>query len=146
EIIPANTYHLYLRPGLEVIAEAGGIHQLHSCHVPLLTDPGGHLAYSLGRNRITKEEGLAGRAHIDGSGHFFTPESVIDIQRSIGADFIMDFDECTPFPCEKSYAEESMHLTHRWLDRCIARFRETQPLYGREQLLAPIVQGSVYPD
>lgn len=146
EIILANTYHLYLRPGMEVIEGAGGVHQFNSWERPLLTDSGGYQVYSLGKNRKIKEEGVEFRSHIDGSRHFFTPESVMDIQRTIGADFIMAFDECTPYPCEKSYAQESMHLTHRWLDRCITRFNETEPLYGREQLLAPIVQGSVYPD
>src|SRR5690606_10718549 len=146
EIILANTYHLYLRPGMEVIEEAGGIHQFNSWEGPMLTDSGGYQVYSLGKNRKIKEEGVEFRSHIDGSSHFFTPESVIDIQRTIGADFIMAFDECTPYPCEKSYARESMHLTHRWLDRCIARFDETEPMYDRAQLLAPIVQGSVFPD
>lgn len=146
EIILANTYHLYLRPGEEVIRDAGGIHRFNSWDRPLLTDSGGYQVYSLGRNRKIKEEGVEFRSHIDGSKHFFTPESVVDTQRIIGADFIMAFDECTPYPCEESYARESMHLTHRWLDRCIDRFDATEPLYGHEQCLAPIVQGSVYPD
>lgn len=146
EIILANTYHLYLRPGEEVIQNAGGIHQFNGWKRPLLTDSGGYQVYSLGRNRKIKEDGVEFRSHIDGSKHFFTPESVVDSQRIIGADIIMAFDECTPFPCEESYARESMHLTHRWLDRCLDRFGATEPLYGHDQCLAPIVQGSVYPE
>lgn len=146
EIILANTYHLYLRPGQDIIREAGGIHRFNSWDRPLLTDSGGYQVYSLGKNRKISERGVDFRSHIDGSRHFFTPESVMDIQRDIGADFIMAFDECTPYPCEEAYARDSMHLTHRWLDRCFERFENTQPLYGHEQCLAPIVQGSVYPE
>lgn len=146
EIILANTYHLYLRPGLEVIRNAGGIHQFNSWNQPLLTDSGGYQVYSLGKNRKITEEGVKFRSHIDGSKHFFTAESVIDIQRTIGADIIMAFDECTPYPCDKTYARDSMHMTHRWLDRCIDRFDSTDALYGFEQCLAPIAQGSVYAD
>jgi len=146
EIILANTYHLYLRPGLEVISSAGGIHEFNSWHQPLLTDSGGYQVYSLGKNRQISEKGVEFRSHIDGSKHFFTPESVIDIQRTIGADIIMAFDECTPYPCEESYARDSMHMTHRWLDRCRDRFDSTEPIYDYEQCLAPIVQGSVYED
>lgn len=146
DVILANTYHLYLRPGLEVIESAGGIHQFNSWNRPLLTDSGGYQVYSLGKNRKISEEGVTFRSHIDGSKHFFTPESVMDIQRSIGADIIMAFDECTPYPCDMDYARQSMHLTHRWLDRCITRFHETETQYGKAQSMAPIVQGSVYPD
>lgn len=146
EIILANTYHLYLRPGEEVIRDAGGIHRFNSWDRPLLTDSGGYQVYSLGRNRKINEKGVEFRSHIDGSSHFFSPESVMDTQRIIGADFIMAFDECTPYPCDETYARDSMHLTHRWLDRCIDRFDTTDPLYGHPQCLAPIVQGSVYPD
>ncbi len=146
EIILANTYHLYLRPGLEVIRNAGGIHRFNSWNQPLLTDSGGYQVYSLGKNRKINEEGVEFRSHIDGSKHFFTAESVMDIQRTIGADIIMAFDECTPYPCDKTYARNSMHMTHRWLDRCIDRFESTESLYGYEQCLAPIAQGSVYAD
>ena len=146
EIILANTYHLYLRPGLEVIKSAGGIHEFNSWTRPLLTDSGGYQVYSLGKNRKISEEGVEFRSHIDGSRHFFTPESVMDIQRTLGADIIMAFDECTPYPCEKTYAHDSMHMTHRWLDRCLDQFQRTEPYYGHEQCLAPIVQGSVYSD
>ncbi|HLT94583.1 MAG TPA: tRNA guanosine(34) transglycosylase Tgt [Membranihabitans sp.] len=146
EIILANTYHLYLRPGEDIINQAGGIHRFNSWERPILTDSGGYQVYSLGKNRKIKEDGVAFRSHIDGSLHFFTPESVVDIQRKIGADIIMAFDECTPYPCERSYARDSMHLTHRWLDRCIERFDSSSPLYGYEQCLSPIVQGSVYPE
>lgn len=146
EIILANTYHLYLRPGLEVIRQAGGIHRFNSWTQPLLTDSGGYQVYSLGKNRRISEEGVSFRSHIDGSKHIFTAESVMDIQRTIGADIIMAFDECTPYPCDEVYARESMHMTHRWLDRCIERFESTEPEYGVEQCLAPIAQGSVYAD
>ncbi len=146
EIILGNTYHLYLRPGLEVIKEAGGLHKFNSWEQPMLTDSGGYQVYSLSDRRKIKEEGAEFRSHIDGSKHFFTPENVMDTQRVIGADLIMAFDECTPYPCEYKYAKNSMHMTHRWLDRCIKRFDETEPLYGYNQTLLPIIQGSVYKD
>lgn len=146
QIILGNTYHLYLRPGLEVIEEAGGLHKFINWNKPMLTDSGGYQVYSLSGQRKLKEEGARFKSHIDGSYHLFTPENVMDIQRTIGADFIMAFDECTPYPCEKDYATNSMHLTHRWLKRCIKRFNETDPKYGFEQTLMPIVQGSVYTD
>ncbi len=146
EIILGNTYHLYLRPGIEVLEEAGGLHRFNSWQKPLLTDSGGYQVYSLGSRRKLTEEGAHFRSHIDGSKHFFSPESVIDLQRSIGADIIMAFDECTPYPCDYEYAESSMHLTHRWLDRCIAQFEKTPGKYGYEQTLFPIVQGSTYKD
>lgn len=146
EVILGNTYHLYLRPGMDTMEQVGGLHKFNGWDRPILTDSGGYQVYSLGDNRKIKEEGVTFRSHIDGSRHFFSPENVMDTQRKIGADFIMAFDECTPYPCEKKYAENSMHMTHRWLDRCIDRFNETEPLYGHQQNLLPIVQGSVYPD
>ncbi|MEQ9231292.1 MAG: tRNA guanosine(34) transglycosylase Tgt [Cyclobacteriaceae bacterium] len=146
EVILGNTYHLYLRPGMDTMEQVGGLHKFNGWDRPILTDSGGYQVYSLGDNRKIKEEGVTFQSHIDGSRHFFSPENVMDTQRKIGADFIMAFDECTPFPCEKKYAENSMHMTHRWLDRCIDRFNETEPLYGHQQNLLPIVQGSVYPD
>lgn len=146
EIILGNTYHLYLRPGLDIITGAGGLHDFISWNKPILTDSGGYQVYSLSDRRKLKEEGVTFRSHIDGSKHFFSPENVIDTQRKIGADIIMAFDECTPYPCEYDYARESLELTNRWLDRCIERFEETEPLYGYEQVLAPIVQGSTYKD
>lgn len=146
EIILGNTYHLYLRPGIELIEKAGGLHGFNGWHRPMLTDSGGYQVYSLGDNRKIREEGVVFKSHIDGSTHTFTPESVMDIQRSIGADIIMAFDECTPYPCEYEYAANSMHMTHRWLTRCITRFESTPPRYGYEQALFPIVQGSTYPD
>lgn len=146
EIILANTYHLYLRPGLDVIGKAGGIHSFNSWEKPILTDSGGYQVYSLGKNRKITEKGVEFRSHIDGSKHFFTPESVVDIQRTIGADIMMAFDECTPYPCPKDYARESMHMTHRWLDRCINQFGNTVSDVEQEQCLSPIVQGSVYAD
>lgn len=145
QIILGNTYHLYLRPGMEVIQDAGGLHPFINWSKPMLTDSGGYQVYSLSQQRKIKEEGVKFRSHIDGSIHVFTPENVMDIQRTIGADIIMAFDECTPWPCEEGYARRSMHLTHRWLDRCIERFNSTEGLYGYEQVLAPIVQGSTYP-
>ena len=145
QIILGNTYHLYLRPGVEVINKAGGLHKFNQWDGPLLTDSGGYQVYSLSKQRKIKEEGVRFSSHIDGSIHMFTPESVMDIQRQIGADIIMAFDECTHYPCDEKYATRSMHLTHRWLDRCIDRHEETNGLYGFDQLLAPIVQGSVYP-
>jgi queuine tRNA-ribosyltransferase len=146
QIILGNTYHLYLRPGMEVIRRAGGLHQFIGWDGPILTDSGGYQVYSLSDIRKIKEEGAEFRSHIDGSKHVFSPESVIDTQRTIGADIMMAFDECTPYPCDYEYARKSMHMTHRWLDRCIARYKETQPLYGHYQSLFPIVQGSTYPD
>jgi queuine tRNA-ribosyltransferase len=145
QIILGNTYHLYLRPGMEVIREAGGLHQFNHWPHPILTDSGGYQVYSLSQQRKIKEEGVKFASHIDGSRHIFTPESVIDIQRTIGADIIMAFDECTPYPCDERYATKSMHLTHRWLDRCLEQFRNTSGQYGYDQILAPIVQGSTYP-
>lgn len=146
EIILGNTYHLYLRPGLEIIRSAGGLHKFNGWERPILTDSGGYQVYSLGENRKIKEEGVRFQSHIDGSYHDFTPEYVMDIQREIGADIIMAFDECTPYPCDYEYAESSMHMTHRWLDRCIRHLADKEPLYGHEQTLFPIVQGSVYKD
>jgi len=145
-IVLANTYHLYLRPGTEVLRQAGGLHRFMNWNRPVLTDSGGYQVYSLGAMRKLTEEGVRFRSHIDGSTHWFTPESVVDIQRAIGADFIMAFDECTPYPCDYRYARKSMELTHRWLGRCMKRMQETEPLYGAEQALIPIVQGSTYHD
>jgi queuine tRNA-ribosyltransferase len=145
QIILGNTYHLYLRPGMDVIRNAGGLHKFKNWDHPMLTDSGGYQVYSLSQQRKIKEEGVKFSSHIDGSKHIFTPENVVDIQRTIGADIIMAFDECTPYPCDEKYATRSMHMTHRWLDRCIARHAETQGHYGYEQILAPIVQGSTYP-
>ncbi len=146
EIILGNTYHLYLRPGLDVIRQAGGIHGFAGWNRPILTDSGGYQVYSLSKTRNIKEEGAMFKSHIDGSKHQFTPENVIDTQRILGSDIMMAFDECTPYPCDKEYAQKSMHLTHRWLDRCMKRYHETEPIYGHHQELFPIVQGSVYPD
>ena len=146
EIILGNTYHLYLRPKLDTIEKAGGLHKFIGWEKPLLTDSGGYQVYSLAENRRITEEGVKFQSHIDGSYQFFSPENVIDIQRKIGADIIMAFDECTPYPCEYDYAKKSMHLTHRWLKRCCNRFDETSGLYGFKQSFFPIVQGSVYKD
>jgi queuine tRNA-ribosyltransferase len=146
QIILGNTYHLYLRPGIEVIGAAGGLHKFNGWKKPLLTDSGGYQVYSLADKRKLTEEGAKFQSHIDGSYHMFTPENVMDIQRVIGADIIMAFDECTPYPCEYSYAAKSLDLTHRWLKRCFDRFNSTEPLYGYNQTLFPIVQGSVYKD
>ena len=146
EIILGNTYHLYLRPGLDVIKAAGGLHKFNGWDKPILTDSGGYQVYSLGDNRKITESGVKFKSHIDGSMHDFTPENVMDIQRVIGADIIMAFDECTPYPCDKKYAENSMHMTHRWLKRCIDHFDATDPIHGYSQTLFPIVQGSTYPD
>ncbi len=146
DIILANTYHLYLRPSTSILEQAGGIHSFMHWDRPILTDSGGYQVYSLADNRKITEEGVAFKSHIDGSRHFFTPEVAIDIQRTIGADIIMAFDECTPYPCPYNYAKQSMHMTHRWLLRCQERFAATQPKYGYNQTLFPIVQGSVYPD
>jgi len=145
-IILGNTYHLYLRPGMDIIEKAGGLHKFINWKKPILTDSGGYQVYSLGEMRKITEEGVKFRSHIDGSTLFFTPENVMDIQRQIGADIIMAFDECTPYPCEHSYAKKSMEMTHRWLTRCKEHFDKTEPLYGYEQSLFPIVQGSTYPD
>mgnify|MGYP000903153999 CR=1 FL=1 len=146
QIILGNTYHLYLRPGIEVIRAAGGLHKFNGWKKPLLTDSGGYQVYSLADKRKLTEEGAKFQSHIDGSYHMFTPENVMDIQRVIVADIIMAFDECTPYPCEYSYAAKSLDLTHRWLKRCFDRFNSTEPLYGYNQTLFPIVQGSVYKD
>lgn len=146
EIILGNTYHLYLRPGLDIIEKAGGLHKFIHWDRPMLTDSGGYQVYSLKGMRKITEEGVKFSSHIDGSKHFFSPESVMDIQRTIGADIIMAFDECTPYPCDYKYAKRSMHMTHRWLERCIKRFNETEGKYGYKQSLAPIVQGSTYED
>jgi queuine tRNA-ribosyltransferase len=146
EIILGNTYHLYLRPGIEVIEEAGGLHSFMNWNKPILTDSGGYQVYSLSQRRKITEKGVIFSSHVDGSKHEFSPERAIDIQRAIGADIIMAFDECTPYPCERSYAKNSMELTHRWLDRCCEYMNQTEPKYGHEQYLAPIVQGSCYPD
>ena len=146
QIILGNTYHLYLRPGLEIIEQAGGLHKFNGWEKPLLTDSGGYQVYSLSSSRKLTEEGAKFTSHIDGSKHVFTPEGVMDIQRTIGADIIMAFDECTPYPCEYDYAKKSLDMTHRWLKRCCKRFDETEGKYGFSQTLFPIVQGSVYPD
>lgn len=146
QIILGNTYHLYLRPGTQIIEAAGGLHAFNTWSKPILTDSGGFQVHSLAQMRKIKEEGVTFQSHIDGSKHMFTPENVIDIQRSIGADIIMALDECTPYPCDLKYATKSMHLTHRWLDRGIAHFERTEPKYGFPQYLFPIVQGSVYPE
>ncbi|MCU0354681.1 MAG: tRNA guanosine(34) transglycosylase Tgt [Cytophagales bacterium] len=146
QIILGNTYHLFLRPGLDVLQKAGGLHRFNGWNRPILTDSGGYQVYSLSNTRKIKEEGVTFRSHIDGSKHVFTPENVMDIQRAIGADIIMAFDECTPYPCEYGYARQSMDMTHRWLRRCCDRFDATEGLYGYRQTLFPIVQGSVYKD
>jgi queuine tRNA-ribosyltransferase len=146
DIILGNTYHLYLRPGTDVLEQAGGLHRFMNWDRPILTDSGGYQVYSLSDNRKITEDGVKFKSHIDGSTHVFTPERAIDIQRSIGADIVMAFDECTPYPCDHGYAKRSMEMTHRWLLRCKQRMAETQPLYGASQSLFPIVQGSVYPD
>ena len=146
QIILGNTYHLYLRPGTEILEKAGGLHRFNGWNKPILTDSGGYQVFSLSANRKLSEEGAMFQSHIDGSRHLFTPEKAVDIQRSIGADIIMAFDECTPYPCEYGYARKSMELTHKWLTRCMTRMQETEPKYGYEQSLFPIVQGSVYKD
>jgi len=146
QIILGNTYHLYLRPGTEVLEAAGGLHQFNGWHKPILTDSGGYQVFSLADNRKITEEGVVFQSHIDGSRHLFTPESVMDIQRSIGADIIMAFDECPPYPSEYTYAKKSMELTHRWLERCIKRLAETPDKYGYTQNLFPIIQGSTFKD
>jgi queuine tRNA-ribosyltransferase len=146
QIILGNTYHLYLRPGLDTLEKAGGLHKFNGWDMPILTDSGGYQVYSLSEVRKIKEEGVTFRSHIDGSKHLFTPENVMDIQRTIGADIIMAFDECTPYPCDYTYARKSMEMTHRWLKRCCDRFDSTSPKYGYNQTLFPIVQGSTYKD
>lgn len=146
QIILGNTYHLYLKPGIELLEKAGGLHRFNGWQRPILTDSGGYQVYSLAENRKISDDGVTFRSHIDGSLHHFTPESVMDVQRAIGADIVMAFDECTPYPCEYGYARQSMDLTHAWLDRCIRRMKDTGPRYGYEQALFPIVQGSTFKD
>ena len=146
EIILGNTYHLFLRPGMDIIEGAGGLHKFMNWDRPILTDSGGYQVYSLSGSRKINEEGVKFQSHIDGSYHYFTPERAIDIQRSIGADIIMAFDECTPYPCDYGYAKNSMGLTHRWLKRCIDQMDKTHCAYGYQQALFPIVQGSTYKD
>ncbi|WP_413512812.1 tRNA guanosine(34) transglycosylase Tgt [Myroides odoratus] len=146
DIILGNTYHLYLRPKVEILKQAGGLHKFMNWDRNILTDSGGFQVYSLSANRKIKEEGVKFKSHIDGSYHFFSPENVMETQRAIGADIIMAFDECTPYPCDYNYAKRSMHMTHRWLDRCISHLPKTPELYGYSQTLFPIVQGSTYKD
>ncbi|GGD43050.1 queuine tRNA-ribosyltransferase [Muriicola marianensis] len=146
DIILGNTYHLYLRPGIEILRKAGGLHAFMGWDRNILTDSGGYQVYSLSGNRKIREEGVKFKSHIDGSSHMFTPENVMEIQRIIGADIIMAFDECTPYPCDYQYAERSMHLTHRWLDRCMAHLEKLPYEYGYSQTFFPIVQGSTYTD
>ena len=146
DIILGNTYHLYLRPQTEILEKAGGLHKFMNWDRNILTDSGGYQVYSLSANRKIKEEGVKFKSHIDGSYHFFTPENVMEIQRTIGADIIMAFDECTPYPCDYNYAKRSMHMTHRWLDRCINHLDNLPFKYGYEQTFFPIVQGSTYKD
>ena len=146
DIILANTYHLYLRPGIEIIEKAGGLHEFMKWKKHILTDSGGYQVYSLAKNRKISEKGVTFQSHIDGSYHFLTPEYAIDIQRKIGANIIMAFDECTPYPCEYDYAKKSMNLTHRWLKRCCERFDMTKSKYTSKQTFFPIVQGSIYKD
>jgi len=145
-IILGNTYHLYLKPGMQIMQEAGGLHKFMNWDRALLTDSGGYQVYSLAENRKITDEGVTFRSHIDGSKHFFSPEKAIDIQRQIGADIIMAFDECTPYPCDKKYATDSLKLTHNWLLRCQAQMKKTKSLYDHQQALFPIVQGSTYSD
>jgi queuine tRNA-ribosyltransferase len=146
DIILGNTYHLYLRPQTEIIEKAGGLHKFMNWDRNILTDSGGYQVYSLSANRKIKEEGVKFKSHIDGSYHFFTPENVMEIQRTIGADIIMAFDECTPYPCDYRYAQRSMHMTHRWLDRCINHLEKVPVKYGYDQTFFPIIQGSCYKD
>lgn len=146
DIILGNTYHLYLRPQTPILEQAGGLHKFMNWNRPILTDSGGYQVYSLSGNRKINEEGVKFKSHIDGSSHFFSPEFSMDIQRSIGADIIMAFDECTPYPCDYNYAKQSMHMTHRWLKRCIDHLNKTSGIYDYKQTLFPIVQGSVYKD
>ena len=146
DIILGNTYHLYLRPQIEILEKAGGLHKFMNWDRNILTDSGGYQVYSLSANRKIKEEGVKFRSHIDGGYHVFTPENVMEIQRNIGADIIMAFDECTPYPCDYNYAKRSMHMTHRWLDRCVNHLQKLPFKYGFSQAFFPIVQGSVYKD
>ena len=146
DIILGNTYHLYLRPQTDIIEKAGGLHKFMNWDRNILTDSGGYQVYSLSANRKIKEEGVKFKSHIDGSYHVFTPENVMEIQRSIGADIIMAFDECTPYPCDYNYAKRSMHMTHRWLDRCINHLENVPLKYDYNQAFFPIVQGSTYKD
>jgi len=146
DIILGNTYHLYLRPQTTILEKAGGIHKFMNWNRNILTDSGGYQVYSLSDNRKIKEEGVRFKSHIDGSYHVFTPENVMEVQRTIGADIIMAFDECTPYPCDYQYAKRSMHMTHRWLERCITHLEKTPLKYGYEQTFFPIVQGSTYKD
>ncbi|HIP26042.1 MAG TPA: tRNA guanosine(34) transglycosylase Tgt, partial [Flavobacteriaceae bacterium] len=146
DIILGNTYHLYLRPGTEILEKAGGLHKFMNWERPILTDSGGYQVYSLAGTNKIKEEGVKFKSHIDGSKHFFAPETSMDIQRSIGADIFMAFDECTPYPCDYRYAKRSMHMTHRWLERCLTHLEKTPVKYGFEQTFMPIVQGSTYTD
>ncbi|MBZ9731218.1 tRNA guanosine(34) transglycosylase Tgt [Salegentibacter sp. JZCK2] len=146
DIILGNTYHLYLRPQTKILKKAGGLHKFMNWDRNILTDSGGYQVYSLSDRRKIKEEGVKFKSHIDGSYHVFTPENVMEIQRAIGADIIMAFDECTPYPCDYKYAKRSMHMTHRWLDRCVSHLDKIDPLYGFNQTLFPIVQGSTYKD
>ena len=146
DIILGNTYHLYLRPQTEILEKAGGLHKFMNWDRNILTDSGGYQVYSLSSNRKIKEEGVKFKSHIDGSMHTFTPENVMEIQRTIGADIIMAFDECTPYPCDYQYARRSMHMTHRWLERCVSHLKKLPFKYGYEQTFFPIVQGSTYKD
>jgi len=146
DIILGNTYHLYLRPGMDIMERAGGLHEFMGWQGNILTDSGGYQVYSLAGTRKIKEEGVNFQSHIDGSKHFFSPESVMEVQRTIGADIIMAFDECTPYPCEYDYAKRSMQMTHRWLNRCMAHLKKVPEKYGHPQAFFPIVQGSVYTD
>ena len=146
DIILGNTYHLYLRPQTEILKKAGGLHKFMNWDRNILTDSGGYQVYSLSARRKIKEEGVKFKSHIDGSYHTFTPENVMEIQRAIGADIIMAFDECTPYPCDYKYAKRSMHMTHRWLDRCVNHLEKVDPFYGFNQTLFPIVQGSTFKD
>ena len=146
DIILGNTYHLFLRPKIEILRQAGGLHKFMGWDRNILTDSGGYQVYSLSANRKIKEEGVKFKSHIDGSMHMFTPENVMEIQRVIGGDIIMAFDECTPYPCDYNYAKRSMHMTHRWLDRCIAHLEKTPLTYDYSQTFFPIVQGSTYKD
>jgi queuine tRNA-ribosyltransferase len=146
QIILGNTYHLYLRPGIDLLRQAGGLHKFIHWDRPILTDSGGYQVYSLKGMRKITEEGVKFQSHVDGSKHFFSPESVMQVQRIIGADIVMAFDECTPYPCDEKYARRSMHMTHRWLQRCVTEMNHSDPLYGYQQTFSPIVQGSTYPD
>ncbi|MGB5272476.1 MAG: tRNA guanosine(34) transglycosylase Tgt [Flavobacteriaceae bacterium] len=146
DVILGNTYHLFLRPKIDILVQAGGLHKFMGWDRSILTDSGGYQVYSLSANRKIKEEGVKFKSHIDGSLHLFTPENVMEIQRNIGADIIMAFDECTPYPCDYAYAKRSMHMTHRWLDRCMAHLEKTPLSYDYSQSFFPIVQGSTYPD